>query len=88
MSSGHDPQAGLIDWERLLTDMLSQPSTPYVGLHLHWYGWGFDEPIALQGRLSLPLCAESLGRLREDVLALLRIGGEAGHSAPLAPPSG
>ena len=45
-SSGHDPQAGLIDWERLLTDMLSQPRTPYVGLLLHWYGGGFDEPIA------------------------------------------
>ena len=30
VSSGHDPQAGLIDWERLLTDLLSQPRTPYV----------------------------------------------------------
>lgn len=38
ISSGHDPQAGLIDWERLLIDMLSQPRTPYVGLLLHWYG--------------------------------------------------
>jgi hypothetical protein len=87
VSSAHDPQAGLIDWERLLTDLLSQPRTPYVGLLLHWYGGGFDEPIALQGRVSLPLCAESLGRLREDILAIFRVGGEAGHSAPLAPAS-
>ena len=57
VSSGHDPQAGLIDWERLLTDLLIQPRKPYVGLLLHWYGGGFDEPIALQGRVSLPLCA-------------------------------
>lgn len=69
VSSGHDPQAELTDWERLLTDLLSQPRTPSVGLLLHWYGGGVDEPIALQGRVSLPLC------------------GEAGHSAPLAPPS-
>jgi len=88
VSSGHDPQAELIDWERLLTDLLSQPRTPYVALLLHWYGGGFDEPIALQGRVSLPLCAESLGRVREDVLTIFRVGGEAGHSAPLAPPSG
>jgi hypothetical protein len=44
-----------MDCERLLTDMLSKPRTPYVGLLLHWYGRGFDEPIALQGRVSLPL---------------------------------
>jgi saccharopine dehydrogenase-like NADP-dependent oxidoreductase len=48
---------------------------------------GVDEPIALQGRVSLPLCAESLGRVREDVLTIFRAGGEAGHSAPLPPPS-
>ncbi len=87
VSSGPDPQAGLNDWERLLTNMLSQPRTPYVVLLLHWYGGGFDDPIALEGRVCLPLCAESLGRLREDVLAIFRNGGVAGHSAPLAPPS-
>lgn len=83
--SGHDPQAGLIDWERLLTALLSQPRTPYVGLLLHWYDGGGDEPIALRGRETLPLGAESLGRMREDVLAIFRIGGEAGDPAPPAP---
>ncbi len=87
LGSGLPSQAGLADWERLLTALLSQPRTPYVGLLLHWYGGGFDEPIALQGREALPLAAESLGRLREDVLALFRIGGEAGGPAPPAPPS-
>ncbi|MFM7361523.1 MAG: hypothetical protein ACKO8I_07160 [Cyanobacteriota bacterium] len=85
--SGHDPRAGLTDWEWLLNSLLSQPRTPYVGLLLHWYRGGLDEPIALQGRETLPLCAESLGWLREDVLALFRIGGEAGDSHPLLPPS-
>lgn len=87
LGSSLHQQAGVTDWERLLTDMLSQPRMPYVGLLLHWYGGGPDEPIALQGRDILPLCAESLGRLREDVLAIFRLGGEAGDSDPLAPPS-
>ena len=68
--------------------MLSPARTPYVGLLLHWYGGGFDEPIALQGRVSLPLCAESLGRLREDVLTPCRVDVEVGVSSQLAPPSG
>lgn len=34
VSSGHDPQAGRIDWERLLTDMLSQPRMPYFWMLL------------------------------------------------------
>jgi hypothetical protein len=87
VSSGHDPQAGLIDWERLHTHILRQPRTPYVGLILHWHGGGFDEPIALQGRVFLPLCAESLGRVREDVLTLFRVAVKAGNCAPLLPPS-
>ena len=80
--SGHDPLAELIDWERLLSALLSQPRTPFVGLLLHCYGGGLDEPIALQGRDTLPLCAESLGRLQEDVLAIFRVGGEGGHEHP------
>jgi hypothetical protein len=70
--SGLHPQAGVTDWERLL---------------LHWYGEGADEPIALQGRETLPLCVESLGRLREDVLAIFRAGSEGGDPDPLPPPS-
>lgn len=87
VSSWHDPQAGLIDWERLHTHILRQPRTPYVGLILHWHGGGFDEPIALQGRVFLPLCAECLGRVREDVLTLFRVAVKAGNCAPLAPAS-
>lgn len=88
LGSGLHAQAAVTDWERLPAALLSQPRTPYVGLLVHWYGGGFDEPIALQGRDTLPLGAESLGRLREDVPAIFRIGGEAGDPAPPAPPSG
>ena len=80
-------QAGMTDWERLLSDMLRERHTAYVGLLLHWYGEGADEPIALQGRETLPLCVESLGRLREDVLAIFRAGSEGGDPDPLPPPS-
>lgn len=85
--SGVHQQAGVTDWERLLTDMLRERHTPYVGLLLHWYGEGADEPIALQGRDTLPLCMESLGRLREDVLAIFRADSEGGDPDPLPPPS-
>lgn len=85
--SGLHPQAGVTDWERLLTDMLREHHTAYVGLLLHWCGEGADEPIALQGRETLPLCEESLGRLREDVLAIFRAGSEGGDPDPLPPPS-
>ncbi len=80
--SGLRLQVGLIEWERLLNDLLSQPRTPTVGLLLHWYGGGFDEPIALRGRETLPLCTESLGRLREDVLGMFRVGGQGDHRHP------
>jgi hypothetical protein len=67
--------------------MLRERHTAYVGLLLHWYGEGADEPIALKGRETLPLCVESLGRLREDVLAIFRAGSEGGDPDPLPPPS-
>ena len=47
--SGLHPQAGVSDWERLLTDMLRERHTAYVGLLVHWYGEGADEPIAPAG---------------------------------------
>ncbi|MFM7362894.1 MAG: hypothetical protein ACKO25_13960 [Cyanobium sp.] len=83
---GLHAQAAVTDWERLLAALLSQPRTPYVGLLLHWYGGGLDEPVALQGREALPLCTESLRWLREDVLAIFRAGGESGGQDSLAPP--
>ncbi|MFM7731950.1 MAG: hypothetical protein ACKO6F_00475 [Cyanobium sp.] len=86
LGSGLHSQAAVTDWERLLAALLSQPRTPYVGLLLHWYGGGLDEPVALQGREALPLCTESLRWLREDVLAIFRAGGESGGQDSLAPP--
>ncbi len=56
------------DWEDLLRDMLNSRQTPFVGLLLHWYSSSIEERIELQGREDVKVSAETLGRMREDVL--------------------
>lgn len=56
------------DWEHLLIDLLNLRQTPFVGLLLHWYSGPIEERIELQGREDVKASAETLGRMREDVL--------------------
>jgi hypothetical protein len=68
VSSGHDPQAGMIDWERLLTDLLSPPRTPYVGLlQLRWHPHQYEQ--AHCGRFLTDPGTPSLNAFQSPVIA-------------------
>ena len=68
VSSGHDPQAGMIDWERLLTDLLSPPRTPYVGLlQLRWHPHQYEQ--AHCGRSLTDPGTPSLNAFQSPVIA-------------------
>lgn len=56
------------DWEAFLKEMLNSRQTPFICLLLHWYTGPIEGRIELQGREVVNVSAESLGRMREDVL--------------------
>lgn len=56
------------NWESLLNEILNSCQTPFVGLLLHWYDGPIEERIDLQGREAVSVTAETLARMKEDVL--------------------
>jgi hypothetical protein len=60
------------NWEDLVKEMLDSGWAPFVGLLLHWYQGPTSSRIELHGREAVPVSAEALARMQEDVLYVFR----------------
>jgi hypothetical protein len=58
-------------WLNLVTELTGSRKTPYICLLLHWYDGSVEGNIKVRGREVIKtseLTAETLGRMKEDVL--------------------